>query len=151
MEFQKSVGSRDFWNSRNMDYFYYNHDLWNSIYMIYLINFPICWIPKIGNIFKIFDLCISRSTSYFWIGPISGIPIVGTIWSVSRFLEFQKYGNSPHPSFSLLSNSSLIQNAMNNLKFYPVCKEFVGYPFHFIHATFEETLEVRDPLMFLIN
>ena len=89
----KNRRSRDFWNSRNMDYFYYNHDLWNSIYIVYYFNFPICWIPKIGTIFKISDLCISRSTSYFWNGPISGIPIVVTIWKAYRFLEFQKYGN----------------------------------------------------------
>ena len=93
MEFQKSGQKRDFWNSRYMDYFYNHADFWNSIYIVNYFSFPICWIPKIGTIFKIFDLCISRSTSYFWNGPISGIPIVGTIWSASRFLEFQKYGN----------------------------------------------------------
>ena len=93
MEFQKSNRKSDFWNSRNTDYFYYNPDLWNSNYIVYYFSFPICWIPKIGTIFKIFDLCISRSTSYFWNGTISGIPIVGTIWSAYRFLEFQKYGN----------------------------------------------------------
>ena len=106
----------------------------------YLLN------SKNGTYFKIFDLCISRSTSYFWNGPISGIPIVVTIWKVSRFLEFQKYANSPHPSFNPLSRSVLIQNAMNNLTFYPFYKEFVGY-LHFFHPTFEETLEVRDPLI----
>ena len=84
---------RDFLNSRNMDYFYIGADLWNSIYLIYLINFPILWIPKIGTNFNISDLCISTSTSYFWNWPIYGIPIVGTIWSVSRFLKFQKYVN----------------------------------------------------------
>ena len=96
-----------------MDYFHIGADLWNSIYIVYLINFPICWIPKIGTIFKIFDLCISRSTSYFWNGPISGIPIVGTIWSAYRFLEFQKYGNSPHTS-----SQSLIQKWLT-----PKCNE----------------------------
>ena len=80
-------------NSRNTDYFYYNPDFWNSIYFVYLKILPIYWIPKIGTIFKIFDLCISRSTSYFWNGPISGIPIVVTIWSAYRFLEFQIYWN----------------------------------------------------------
>ena len=124
---------RELWNSRNTDYFHIGADLWNSIYIVYYFSFPICWIPKIGTIFKIFDLCISRSTSYFWNGPISGIPIVGTIWSAFRFLEFQKYGNSLHLSFSLLSNSILIQNAMNNLTFYPLCKEFVGYLFHSLY------------------
>ena len=38
----KIGGSRDFRNSRNTDYFYTGADLWNSIYLIYLINFPIC-------------------------------------------------------------------------------------------------------------
>ena len=85
--------NRNFLNSRNTDYFYYNPDFWNSIYIVYLNIFPICWIPKIGTYFKISDLCISRSTSYFWNGPISGIPIVRTNWSASRFLEFQIYGN----------------------------------------------------------
>ena len=93
----------------------------------YLLN------SKNRHYFQNFDLCISRSTSYFWNGPISGIPIVGTIWSAFRFLEFQKYGNSLHLSFSLLSNSILIQNAMNNLTFYPLCKEFVGYLFHSLY------------------
>ena len=134
-----------------MDYFHIGADLWNSIYIVYYFNFPIFWIPKIGTYFKISDLCILRSTSYFWNGPIFGIPIVATIWKASRFQEFQKYGNSTHPSFSLLSNSSLIQNALNNLTFYPNCKEFVGYLFHFFHPTFDETLEVRNPLIFLIN
>ena len=131
LEFQKSDRNCDFLNSRIKDYFYIDADFWNSIYIVYYFSFPICWIPKIGTFFKISDLCISRSTSYFWNGPISGIPIVGTIWSVSRFLEFQKYGNSTHPSFSLLSKSGLLQNAMNNLTFYPNCKEFVRYLFHF--------------------
>ena len=131
-----------------MDYFYIGADLWNSNYRVYLNISPICWIPKIVTIFKIFDLCISRSTSYFWNGPIFGIPIVGTIWKASRFLEFRKYENSLHLSFSLLSKSGHIQYAMNNLTFYPNCKELVGYLFH---ATFEETFEVRDPFIFLIN
>ena len=26
---------RDFWNSRNMDYFYIGADFWNSIYIVY--------------------------------------------------------------------------------------------------------------------
>ena len=90
----KNRDDADFWNSRNTDYFHIGADLWNSIYIVYYFSFPICWIPKIGTYFKIFDLCISRSTSYFWNKPISGIPIVGTIWSVPRFLKFQKYGNS---------------------------------------------------------
>ena len=130
-----------------MGYFHIDANFWNSNYIVYLINFPICWIPKIGTFFKISDLCISRSTSYFWNWPISGIPIVGTIWSAFRFMEFQKYGNSLHLSFSLLSKSGLNQNALNNLTFYPVCKELVGYHFHFFHPTFEETLEVRHPLI----
>ena len=97
-----------------MDYFYIGADFWNSIYIVYYFNFPICWIPKIGTIFKIFDLCISRSTSYFWNGPISGIPIVVTIWSAYRFLEFQKYENC----MSTNTFQSIIQKCP-----YPKCIE----------------------------
>ena len=55
------------------------------------------------------------------------------------FLKWTDFWNSnsgiaslPIP-FSLLSKSGLIQYAMNNLTFYPVCKELVGYLFHFFH------------------
>ena len=130
MEFQKSSRNRDFLNSRNMDYFHIDADLWNSIYIVYYFSFPICWTPKIGTYFKIFDLCISRSTSYFWNWPIFGIPIVGTIWSAFRFLEFQKYGNILHPSSQSLIQKWTTPKCIDQT-FYPHCKEFVGYLFHF--------------------
>ena len=112
-----------------MDYFHIAADLWNSIYIVYYFSFPICWIPKIGTYFKIFDLCISRSTSYFWNGPISGIPIVGTIWSSFRFLEFQKYGNSPHPSSQSLIQKWLYPKCIEQSNILPILQGICRVPF----------------------
>ena len=102
---------RDLWNSRNMDYFSIDADFWNSNYRVYSINFPICWISKIGIFFIILNLCISRSTSYFWNWPIFGIPIIPIIFPLPTSIYWLKTFSKKHRTI-------------------PFCKELVGYHNH---------------------
>ena len=127
---------------------------------------PISGIPFIQYIISVFLFVEFQKQALFSKFSICVFPGVLPIFEMDRFLEFQQQGlfgqypdfwNSiymviPHTHLlNPLFKSVLIQNAMNNLTFYPLCKEIVGYLFHFFHSTFEETLEVRDPLMFLIK
>ena len=131
-----------------------------------LISIPIYGIPTIRHIPSIFQFVEFQKQAIFSKFSICVFPGVLHIFELDRFLEFQQQGlfgqypdfwNSKNMGFPYthllnpLSRSVLIQNAMNNLTFYPLCKELVGYLFHFFHPTFEETFEVRDSLMFLIN
>ena len=110
---------------------------------------PIYGIPFIQYTISVFLFVEFQKQALISKFSICVFPGVLPIFEMDRFLEFQQLGlfgqypdfwNSnnmgiaslPIP-FSLLSKSGLIQYAMNNLTFYPVCKELVGYLFHFFH------------------
>ena len=110
-------------------------NLLNSKNSHYFQNFRFVYFQEYFLFLKLADFWNSNSSDYLVSIPIFGIP---NIWKF------------PTPIFQSIIQKCPYQKAMNNLTFYQLCKEFVGY-LHFFHPTFEETLEVRDPLMFLIN
>ena len=99
---------------------------------------PIYGIPFIQYIISVFLFVEFQKQALISKFPICVFPGVLPIFEMYRFLEFQQQGlfgqhtdfwNSKYmgiPSlpipFSLLSKSGLLQNAMNNLTFYPNCK-----------------------------
>ena len=98
-------------------------------------NYRFVYFQEYFLFLKWTDFWNSNSRDYLVSIPISGIP---KIWKFPTFI------------FQSIIQKCTYQNAMNNLTFYPQYKELVGYLFHFFHHTFEETLEVRDPQIYLI-
>ena len=108
---------------------------------------PIYGIPFMQHIISIFLFVEFQKQALISKFSICVFPGVLPIFEMDRFLEFQQQGLfGQHPDFwnsknmgiaslpipfSLLSRSGLIQNALNNLTFYPYYKELVGYLFHF--------------------
>ena len=130
MEFQKYVGRR-FLEFQKYGLFLYRCRFMEFHLYSILFQFSYFLNSKNRHLFQNFrfvyfkeyflflewsDFWNSNSSDYLESIPISGIP---KIW------KFHTHLLNP------LSRSVLIQNAMNNLTFYPLCKEFVEYLFRY--------------------